>query len=146
MPRIIRDDDPIQRFRSVFTSINAPKGGLPTMPIRMTDLSSEELGNIMSRYSAWREFTEDRHCEACAVYSQVKSEYDLQISKEMLLYKDVTVSEKKARARTSQNTEGLAKKLYEAEIYMTLLASKLESFTNVLNILSRELTRRGVIS
>ena len=143
MPQI-KIMDPIERFRLVFTNIDAPKGGLPTMPLRMADLASDELGNIMSKYAAWREFTEDRHCEACAVFSQAKSEYDLHVSREMLSCSESTVSEKKARARTSEGSSALLKKLDESEIYMTLLGNKLESFTNVLNILSRELTRRGV--
>jgi hypothetical protein len=42
--------------------------------------------------------------------------------------------------------EKLYKDLNEAEMYRDLLANKLESFSNVLAMLSRELTRRGVAS
>ena len=41
---------------------------------------------------------------------------------------------------------GLTKKLDEAGIYRDLLAGKLDSFSNVLAMLSRELTRRGVMN
>lgn len=139
-----KDKSPIERFRDVFTEIVPPKGGLPTMPTRISDYASDELGNIISRYTAWREFTEDRHMEACAVYSQCKSEYDLACDTEMLKSDGQTVSERKASAKTNSQVQKLGVIVNEAEIYTNLLAAKLDSFSNVLAMLSRELTRRGV--
>lgn len=136
--------NPLERFRAIFTELSAPKGGLPTMPTKVADLVSDELGNMIARYTAWREFTEDRHMEACAVYSQCRSEYDLAVDKEMLSSKESTVTERKASAKSSPKVEKLYKDLTEAEMYRDLLANKLESFSNVLAMLSRELTRRGV--
>lgn len=136
--------NPLERFRAIFTELSAPKGGLPTMPTKVADLASDELGNMIARYTAWREFTEDRHMEACAVYSQCRSEYDLAVDKEMLSSKESTVTERKASAKSSPKVEKLYKNLTEAEMYRDLLANKLESFSNVLAMLSRELTRRGV--
>lgn len=136
--------DPLQRFRKIFTEVVAPKGGLPTMPTKVADLASDELGNMIARYTAWREFTEDRHAEACAVAAQCKSEYDLAVDKEMLTSEATTVTERKASAKANPKVEKLYKSLNEAEMYRDLLASKLESFSNVLAMLSRELTRRGV--
>lgn len=136
--------NPLERFRAIFTELSAPKGGLPTMPTKVADLASDELGNMIARYTAWREFTEDRHAEACAVLAQYKSEYDLEVDKEMLSSKASTVTERKASAKASPKVEKLYKDLTEAEMYRDLLANKLESFSNVLAMLSRELTRRGV--
>lgn len=136
--------NPLERFRAIFTELSAPKGGLPTMPTKVADLASDELGNMIARYTAWREFTEDRHMEACAVYSQCRSEYDLAVDKEMLSSKESTVTERRASAKSSPKVEKLYKDLTEAEMYRDLLANKLESFSNVLAMLSRELTRRGV--
>lgn len=141
-----RETTPLERFRKVFTEVEVPKGGLPTMPREISQESSDSLGDMIARYSAWREFTEDRHMEACAVYAQVKSEYDLESDRSMLETMGDSVTEKKARARTTQKVSTLAKKVLEAEIYKDLLAQKLESFTNVLTMLSRELTRRGVMN
>ena len=135
---------PLERFRASVTELAAPKGGLPTMPTKVAELASDELGNMIARYTAWREFTEDRHMEACAVYSQCRSEYDLAVDKEMLSSKESTVTERKASAKSSPKVEKLYKDLTEAEMYRDLLANKLESFSNVLAMLSRELTRRGV--
>lgn len=137
-------ENPLQKFREVFTELSAPKGGLPTMPTRISDTSSDELGNMIARYSAWREFTEDRHMEACAVFSQCKSEYDLAVDKEMLTSGASTVTERKASAKFNPKVERLYKSLTEAGMYRDLLANKLDSFSNVLAMLSRELTRRGV--
>lgn len=139
---IIRN--PLERFRMIFTELPAPKGGLPTMPTRVSDLASDELGNMIARYTAWREFTEDRHAEACAVLAQCKSEYDLAVDKEMLSSSANTVTERKASAKSNPRVERMYKSLTEAEMYRDLLANKLESFSNVLAMLSRELTRRGV--
>lgn len=136
--------NPLERFRRIFTELSAPKGGLPTMPTKVADLASDELGNMIARYTAWREFTEDRHMEACAVFAQCKSEYDLACDKEMLSSKANTVTERKASAKANPKVEKLYKELTEAEMYRDLLANKLESFSNVLAMLSRELTRRGV--
>lgn len=136
--------NPLERFRAIFTELSAPKGGLPTMPTKISDTSSDELGNMIARYTAWREFTEDRHMDACAVYAQCKSEYDLAVDKEMLSSSANTVTERKASAKANPRVEKLYKELTEAEMYRDLLANKLESFSNVLAMLSRELTRRGV--
>lgn len=136
--------NPLEKFRAIFTELSAPKGGLPTMPTKIADTSSDELGNMIARYTAWREFTEDRHMDACAVYAQCKSEYDLAVDKEMLSSVASTVTERKASAKSSPRVEKLYKELTEAEMYRDLLANKLESFSNVLAMLSRELTRRGV--
>lgn len=136
--------NPLERFREIFTELTAPKGGLPTMPTKISDIASDELGNIIARYTAWREFTEDRHMEACAVYAQCRSEYDLAVDKEMLSSSASTVTERKASAKSNPRVEKLYKSLVEAEMYRDLLANKLESFSNVLAMLSRELTRRGV--
>ena len=101
------------------------------MSTRIADIASDDLGDLIARYTAWREFTEDRHLEACAVYAQVKSEYDLEI--------DRFIAE-------SRRSISATDKRDEAGIYRDLLAGKLDSFSNVLAMLSRELTRRGVMN
>lgn len=145
MPKINKVfENPLERFRETFTELKPPKGGLPTMPICIAEVASDELGNIISRYTAWREFTEDRHMEACAVFAQCKSEYDLAVDREMLSSVASTVTERKADAKSNPKVASLYKTLVESEMYRDLLANKLESFSNVLAMLSRELTRRGV--
>lgn len=114
------------------------------MPTRVSDMTSDELGNMIARYSAWREYTEDRHIEACAVAAQCRSEYDREYSKQMVASKFNKVTDKKYDAKVG--AEDLLSRLEEAEMFKDLLAGKLESFSNVLAMLSRELTRRGVDS
>lgn len=138
------EQSPLARFRKIFEELPQPKGGLPSMPTRIADLASDELGNLMSRYSAWREYTEDRHLEACAAYAQLKSEYDLECDKEMLKSSEDTAKGRYAEARTSKVVTALYNKLTEAEIYMNLFSQRLESFSNTISTISRELTRRGV--
>lgn len=139
--------NPLEKFREVFTELSAPSGGLPTMPTQIATIASDDLGNIISRYTAWREFTEDRHMEACAVYAQCKSEYDLVINTGMVSVSNAgTVTEKRAIAKNSVTAIKKYRELNEAEMYKDLLARKLDSFSNVLAMLSRELTRRGVFN
>ena len=135
---------PLDIFREVFTEVSAPKGGLPMMPTRIADVASDDLGNMIARYTAWREFTEDRQEQACAVYAKCKSDYDLAYSTEFLSLSNMTVTEKKTAVNANQKVADLYKQLTDAEIYKDLLANKLDSFSNVLAMLSRELTRRGV--
>lgn len=137
--------NPLERFREHFSEIACPAGGLPTMPTAISSTSSAKLGDMIARYSAWREYTEDRHMEACAVFAQCKSEYDLACNKAMLKADGATVTEKKAKAKFGDSDiEPLYRALNKAEIFRDLLANKLDSFSNVLAMLSRELTRRGV--
>lgn len=136
--------DPLSRFRKVFSSVEAPKGGLPTMPTKVSNLASEELGDMMARYTAWREFTEDRHAEACATWSQLSSQYSLAVDKAFISSEAESVTERKAQANCKQEVMDLFKQMNEADVYKSLLANKLDSFSNVLAMLSRELTRRGV--
>ena len=136
--------NPLERFRRVFDTIERPKGGLPTMPTKVTNLASDQLGDMMARYTSWREFTEDCHADACAVFAQVKSEYDLESDKALLQAEGVTVTEKRAAIKSNPKVSALYKKMIEAEIYVDLMGKKLDSFTNVLTMLSRELTRRGI--
>lgn len=138
--------NPLDLFRKQFSEVVAPKGGLPTMPTRIADIASDELGNMIARYTAWREFTEDRHLEACATYTQIKSECDLEMDRVMVGNRRMSATEKKAAARLKLDESGLLRKLEEAEIYRDLLSGKLDSFSNVLAMLSRELTRRGVFN
>lgn len=137
-------EDPLKRFREVFSAVEHPKGGLPTMPTKVSTLATDALGDMMARYTAWREFTEDCHAEACATYAQVKSQYDLASDTALLEVEGNSVTERKAAVKSNPKVARLYRDLSDAEIYCTLLSSKLESFTNVLAMLSRELTRRGI--
>lgn len=139
-----RVDNPLKRFRDMFSAVERPKGGLPVMPTKVSTLATDELGDMMSRYTAWREFTEDCHAEACATYAQIKSQYDLASDVALLETSAISVTEKKAEVKNNPQVAKLYQDLSDASIYCTLLSSKLESFTNVLAMLSRELTRRGI--
>ena len=65
------ESSPLERFRKVFAEVEAPKGGLPTMPVTIAETSSTELGNMIAKYSAWREIyrrqTHGSMCRLCPV-------------------------------------------------------------------------------
>ena len=128
----LTETDPLKRFRRVFDMIERPKGGLPTMPTKVSNLASEELGDMMARYTSWREFTEDCHADACAVYAQVKSQYDLASDRALLQMDGGTVTEKRAAVKNNPEVASLYKKLTEDEritLYGTGLENKIPLFS-----------------
>jgi hypothetical protein len=148
MPKFMRAaksaKSPLERFREVFSETPRPSGSVPVMPTHINMLASDELGDLISTYTAWREYTEDRHAEACSVFAQLQSEYDTCLNRELYTAQGGTVTERKVGAKVTPKVEQLSKGVNEAEIYKNLFASKLTSFSNVLAMLSRELTRRGI--
>lgn len=139
--------NPKDRFRTAFKSIPAPEGGIPRLGVAVSKLTSDQLGDMISRYSAWREYCEDMHLIALADFMAAKEVYDMAVAKEVVASgDDVTVTEKKAAAQTSNKVAPLRKDFVHKEMYFKMLASKLESFSNSLAMLSRELTRRGIIN
>lgn len=134
-----------ERFRKSFPELDKPKGGLPTMPTKISGISSNDLGDLYARYSAWREFCEDRHIDAVKEYMEAKAAYDNEWNKQMATTNKEKVTEAKAEVESSPEMLALGKTLVEKEMYLKMIGGKLESFTNSLTTLSRELTRRGMV-
>lgn len=116
---------------------------MPRMPHEMSNLNSQDLGNFMSQYAAWREYTEDvlvqaniRCIELENNYSHTKKVIWLSMSREK------TVKDTEKRLDIDEEVVSLREELMEAEMYRDLLATKYESINNALTVLSREVTRR----
>lgn len=133
----------IGRFRGAFRKLETPSKKMPTMPTELAGMNSDQLGNLTSMYGAWREFTEDLHLEANCSYLTLKSRYDYAYSKQLVLQSGSTLTEKKTKVELLPDMQKLAEELLEAELFLSMVAAKLESFNNALTVLSRELTRVG---
>lgn len=134
----------IAKFRREFPKLNVPLGGLPYAKTKISNITSEQLGDLIARYSAWREYCEDCHITAAAEYSIAKLAYDEAVGREMVVIDAGDVTTKKAMAQQTKSVKLQSQNLLEKEVYFKMIANKLESFSNTLTVLSRELTRRGI--
>jgi hypothetical protein len=130
-----------KRFRKYFTKLSKPDEEA-ILPKKLSSLPSDKLSDIQTRYTAWREFTEDLLVEALAEYTRLKEEYEYAFNKKLLVTNAKSLREKEAIVRTDLNIRKLFLSLQEAELYYNLLSSKIESYNNCLTVISREITRR----
>ena len=139
------EDATIKRFREIFPAIDPPAGGMPTVMGRVSSITTDKLGDLINRYNAWREFTEDLHLEAVARWGIAKDAYDFEVSKGLAVAGKSADSVTLAKAKAKMNPEVLAlgEAYGQATMFKDMVAKKLESLNNVLATLSRELTRRG---
>lgn len=142
----LREQEPeaIRKYRENFPAIDN-EGAPPRMPINITGLTTAKLGDLSSRYAAWREYTEELHSIAVAHATQAQEAYDLAYSKAWTLSmsKYRVVTDKKEWIHQHEPLVPLYSKKVEAFMYKDLLGRRMESYTNALTVISRELTRRG---
>lgn len=144
MPKKDKRKDPLEQFREMFQEVKKPESVSPTMKLQVSKLTSDELGDMISRYSTWREFVEDKLLTATAILTEIQSEYDSAYNEAYVSSGLKTVNDRKAEAESDNTVQAIGKRLTEAQIYKDLLAGKLTSCSNAIATLSRELTRRGI--
>lgn len=137
-------DTPIKRFRKIFVKLTPPTTVAPKMPTSIAILTGEKLSDLMNLYTAWREFTEDILQESLVEFMNQKQVYEYEREKQLLLLeRTLKVAEKEATLNTDNKLRKLFLDLSQAEMYHTLLSNKLETFTNCLTVISREISRRS---
>ena len=126
-----------------------PESTVPKMHLNITELKNTELGNFMSRYSAWREYTESLLTVAMAEFTLAEEKYRKEFtlkkfSGEYDSYKGkkLSLKDKDAFIDTDEEIIRFREKMIECEVYKDMLSSKLESFSNAIATISREITRR----
>ena len=122
-----------------------PTDAPPMLDSSISTLSSNKLSDLYMNYSAWREFTEDLHSHAVYKFSKLKTKFERTWNILYLSTSGKTVKDKERIVSVNPEIIRLEDELEEAELMSQLLASKLNSFTNVLTTLSREITRRGLV-
>lgn len=144
--RVPRVNSPIDTFRETFKELSAPEKSTPTMVLKISELTSDELGDMISRYSAWREYTEDKLIAITAMKASITEQYKMIYNKAYIEADGRTISDKKILAETNDDVIKINKQLTEISQYEELFSGKMDSLSNAISTLSRELTRRGIIS
>lgn len=144
-PKVDKPEDEIQKaakkFRSYFIKLAVPDKQ-PELPPKLSSLSSAQVSDLQLIYTAWRELTEDLMVEALAEFTSRKHSFDYEYSKQLLLTTGSSLKEREAKVATNLRIHNLSLHLQRAELYYNMLSSKLESYTNCLTVISREITRR----
>jgi hypothetical protein len=134
------------KFRSVFNKMGKPGGLPPTFPKKLSSVTSDDLADMTAVYQAWREFSEDMHFEATQDKLTLQDKYDFEYAKLFVVADGGGVNEKKYAVVASDKLQNIRTQLLDADIYLTMVSNKLESFNNSLAVLSREVTRRSNFS
>lgn len=135
---------PTQRFRIKFSPIQEPTIPFPRFPNNIASLTIEGLGELMSQYQVWREYTEDLLLDATATYTRMEAEHSFERKKYYLSTgkADGSKEDRYALCDVQPHIQELAAKLLESQLYQELLSAKLDSITNSLSVISREISRR----
>ena len=131
------------KFRSSFSVLKKPEHDSPTMPKRVSTLSSDAISDLMFRISAWRDYTDDLIYEATTEYIQIKEKHQYEYDIKLMTTSGSSVKEKEAKVRTSQKIKLLRDELLEKEMLLEMLERKHENYTNNISIISREISRRA---
>ena len=132
----------VEKYQDLGFLPTARPNAEPIMPRQISQITSDILGDLQSSYAVWREYSEDNLLKAVATLTQLKTEYDYQYSKRFVLAEGNTDKQKKAYVETDEAIYTKNVELMNAQMLVDLLSSKLESFSNCLTIISREITRR----
>lgn len=130
-----------------FNNLNKPSSSNkpPTMPTEFESMKSPSLGNLMAEYSAWKEYTQEKHTLELNKLTMLKEEYDFEYAKKLAVQKGNNITEKKALLMGDKELYEKRQAVTEQEMLVELLSSRAESFTDAISIISREITRRGQI-
>lgn len=114
----------------------------PLMPRQISQITSDALGDLMSSYAVWREYTEDMLLKSIAKHMEVKTMYDYEYSKVFIMAEGSTDKQKKSFVDVNDHIHKLNIDCTNSQVFVDMLSNKLESFSNCITIISREITRR----
>lgn len=133
-----------REFREKFAKVSKPEKDAPTIGKSLFTLSAQQLSDLQTNYTAWREYTEDLLTESLTELMIAKEDYSYHYDIELLkLAENLKVKTKEALLNTSEVLREKTVYLQQVELYHELLGKKFESYTNCLTVISREITRRG---
>lgn len=132
----------VEKYKELGFTPTAKPDGEPIMPRQISQITSDVLGDLQSAYAVWREYTEDNLLRSVAKATELKTSYDYEYAKRFVLSEGSTDKQKKAYVDTDEVMYAKNVELMNAQMLVDLLSSKLESFSNCLTIVSREITRR----
>jgi hypothetical protein len=144
-------DDPEARFRKMgFTTVQQPTAAMPTMPGSLAGLSNIELSDWQTKYTQWREYTQDRLISATKeltiAIEWYNREYGLvlhTIRQENRKGTKMNITEMKLLTENTESVMLKQKAVSDAELLRDFLADKVKSFDDCLTVISREITLRS---
>jgi hypothetical protein len=137
------DEKVLAKYRRLgFGKPIKPEQDAPKLPRNISDITLDKVGNFINAYTAWREYTENLYNEELPKLVVLKEEYDYlyQVILISTLGKDVTT--KKASVNANEEVRAKYREKMEQEMFTDMLAQKIETYSNIIASLSRELTRR----
>ena len=147
MPEIKRkpkSEKAADRFRNAgFVKTVRPDEEPPEISESLSDYTMDTLADLITKYSNWREYAEDLANEQMVRYFSLKAEYEHEEAV-FLVTLNAKPTDKKLMALADANLNRLRATLLEEELYYSMLTKKVESLSNTLSVLSREITRRKV--
>lgn len=113
------------------------------MKPQITGITDNDLGDLMSAYASWKEYTEDLLLYAVQEATSAAEDLEYARKKMLLTTSGKNRDERNARIDTEDRIHELDRKWLEADMYREMLSSKLESINGAISVISREITRRG---
>ncbi len=121
----------------------------PTMPQDLTSIHSKELVSRMQHFSELMAYAGSEAAKAGAVYAAKRAKYKFEYAKKYIQFQ--FAAEKKIAAKTVEyqldcdsNLDEIKRAEVAAEQYKSLVDALFEGYNAKFNVLSRELTRRGM--
>lgn len=116
----------------------------PIFPSKVSDLSSPELGDVLSKFTAWFSFASDKHKYILVANNHIEMEMQKILDRELgqLVADKGNIEAKKSKARSS--TEYITLVSYHQKLIglKTLLDRELANYDKCISSLSREVARR----
>lgn len=133
-----------KRFNNIgFNSREVPGENEPKLPQVISQVNNVQLGDLMSKYGAWREYAEHQLAQATAQAAKIGEQYQFEWDKAYQRLSSGTETSKKRILGANQKLATHRQQLLESEIFRDLVASRVAAYNNALTVISREITRRG---
>lgn len=116
----------------------------PIFPSKVSSISSPELGDTLSKYTAWFSYASDKHKYVVVATNHIEEEMRKVFDKEMgkLLLEKGNIDSKKSKAKDNEEYQSLMTYHQKLIGLKTLLDGELNNYEACIASLSREISRR----
>lgn len=116
----------------------------PVFPMKISTLSSRELGDILGEYTAWFSYASDKHKYIVVASNFIDTRMQSIIDKELgsMVADKGNIEAKKSKARSSEDYVTLLAYHQKLDGVRVLLDKELNQFDKCIASLSREVSRR----
>lgn len=119
-----------------------PEGGIPTLPVDITELSDEDLMVLYSDFIAWSDYAASQLAVAASEEREHMRLHDLQKARSIVAPAPGEVSVTAARARAEDDASSSGYAASERYAYRKVLEAVAGNMDRDAALLSRELSRR----